>query len=385
MEASPQVRSLETSPRPAKRDMQAELEAWRQARREAASSKGQRPFANTRRAIREKENDAFVKVPPPLTPQKRQGHLNAVSPLAEICQNASPREVCVQRPRRLPSPLQVLPAQPWRSAAAGLSSTLQVLEESHQVPRAPPSSPRSPFAEELTRPHPQRAVEAVLLAAAELCASETLSEGLSTPVTTPAGSPEKAFSTPGRISASSPPVKPRVAQRVEALEVAPARCLEWDDAEAPTSSPETLSQENEEEVSEELRLLLTQRHELLSRFLRLEEELNQPGQEEDTGRTARLHEELTKLKEAHRDLEAKAASSHELEFRRWRRRVRSHRPIWPLRTALDMEDHLSRSHDIYVFWFFEARDRVSSAVPDFKPLAPKLEPVPEDHALRASG
>ncbi|CAJ1435725.1 unnamed protein product [Effrenium voratum] len=65
------------------------------------------------------------------------------------------------------------------------------------------------------------------------------------------------------------------------------------------------------------------------------------------------------------------------ELRAWRHRVRRHSPSWSRPTSLDMEDHLSRAHDIFTFWFFEMRDRLRVS---FKPLEAKLAPVPEDHA-----
>jgi len=41
--------------------------------------------------------------------------------------------------------------------------------------------------------------------------------------------------------------------------------------------------------------------------------------------------------------------------------VEDHYLDWPAQTLLDMEDHLSRSQDLSVFWFFEARDRANDA------------------------
>lgn len=55
-----------------------------------------------------------------------------------------------------------------------------------------------------------------------------------------------------------------------------------------------------------------------------------------------------------------------LDVDRWRQRVHRHTITWPAQTALDMDDHLSRAHDIYDFWFFELRDRVSHALPNFR-------------------
>lgn len=47
-----------------------------------------------------------------------------------------------------------------------------------------------------------------------------------------------------------------------------------------------------------------------------------------------------------------------------RGRILRHHISWPAQTALDMEDHLSRAHDITVFWFFEWRDRAFAALPE---------------------
>eukprot|EP00930_Biecheleria_cincta_P092833 TRINITY_DN8288_c1_g2_i1.p1 TRINITY_DN8288_c1_g2~~TRINITY_DN8288_c1_g2_i1.p1 ORF type:complete len:911 (-),score=171.44 TRINITY_DN8288_c1_g2_i1:174-2906(-) len=51
----------------------------------------------------------------------------------------------------------------------------------------------------------------------------------------------------------------------------------------------------------------------------------------------------------------------------WRQRVRSHSIKWTPLSTLDMDDHLSRAFDIYEFWFFESRDRVSNKLPKFEP------------------
>lgn len=60
-----------------------------------------------------------------------------------------------------------------------------------------------------------------------------------------------------------------------------------------------------------------------------------------------------------------------------RRRLQAHEVSWPQPTALDMEDHLSRAFDIVIFWFFEARDRASCALPEFQRSDEPLECIHE--------
>jgi hypothetical protein len=58
--------------------------------------------------------------------------------------------------------------------------------------------------------------------------------------------------------------------------------------------------------------------------------------------------------------------------------VQSHEVVWPSQTLLDMEDFLSRAHDIEWFWFFEARDRASSRVAEQRMPAVPLETIEEN-------
>lgn len=62
--------------------------------------------------------------------------------------------------------------------------------------------------------------------------------------------------------------------------------------------------------------------------------------------------------------------------------LRSHEVSWPNLTPVGTEDHLSRAFGIRMFWFFEARDRLNTLVPEiadqeFQPMELVSE-YPED-------
>lgn len=132
--------------------------------------------------------------------------------------------------------------------------------------------------------------------------------------------------------------------------------------------------EDSEEEDEELH---KQHLELLERMDKLQAEA--AGiQQAASGLRPRLEEDLkARFEAATLELQELARRQSSREETAWHRRVKRHVISWPAETALDMEDHLSRAHDIFIFWFFEMRDRVSNFLSDFKPLAETLERIPE--------
>lgn len=74
--------------------------------------------------------------------------------------------------------------------------------------------------------------------------------------------------------------------------------------------------------------------------------------------------------------EVDSVASEADEHEDFLQKVRLHFPLWPPQTILDMEDYLSRSHDIAMFWFFEARDRASTRTANRENHG-DLESVPE--------
>lgn len=75
---------------------------------------------------------------------------------------------------------------------------------------------------------------------------------------------------------------------------------------------------------------------------------------------------------------AESQASEADDLQRFQEDVRRHETVWPPQTLLDMEDHLSRSHDIITFLFFEVRDRASSRTENDRPwMDRRLENIPE--------
>lgn len=91
-----------------------------------------------------------------------------------------------------------------------------------------------------------------------------------------------------------------------------------------------------------------------------------------------IEEELVKqFSEATSELQGLTKQQDIMDAESLKRRIKRHFIKWPAQTALDMEDHLSRAHDIYVFWFFESRDRTSMVLSDFKPKDKHLDVISE--------
>lgn len=65
------------------------------------------------------------------------------------------------------------------------------------------------------------------------------------------------------------------------------------------------------------------------------------------------------------------------ELAQFRIDTQNHQTVWPAQTLLDMEDHLSRSYDLAVFWFFETRERANSASAHDRKPPELLSSIPE--------
>lgn len=145
---------------------------------------------------------------------------------------------------------------------------------------------------------------------------------------------------------------------------------------APAIAPAMPSVEEEERQLRHEEEELHQQHlELLDRLGRLQAEAMTSHDEEVLrGRFAEVTGELQEL----------SLRQQSQEQRAWKHRVRRHRSSWPVRTALEMEDHLSRAHDIFNFWFFEMRDRLHSTLRGFQTMEKALQPIPEDRSVDAA-
>mmetsp|Transcript_150506 Transcript_150506/g.288398 ORF Transcript_150506/g.288398 Transcript_150506/m.288398 type:complete len:577 (-) Transcript_150506:204-1934(-) len=87
--------------------------------------------------------------------------------------------------------------------------------------------------------------------------------------------------------------------------------------------------------------------------------------------------QLSRLDESEASLQSPAQQRNFAEeLATWRASIEEHALVWTNPTILDMEDHLSRAHDIEAFWFFEARDRANMAVQS-ELLPEPCRPIPE--------
>ncbi|CAE7339971.1 unnamed protein product [Symbiodinium sp. CCMP2456] len=129
----------------------------------------------------------------------------------------------------------------------------------------------------------------------------------------------------------------------------------------------------EEEVLHQQHLALLDRlAELQQQALRIQEDTH--GAEGEAEQVLRARFEQVAM-----DLQELNGRQRRQEMVSWRHRVRRHVISWPAQTALDMEDHLSRAHDLFTFWFFEMRERIKTLLDSKVSQKPvSLPPIYED-------
>lgn len=153
----------EVTPDREKRDMQKELMEWREAKAARASravtcltpTRGTRSNENTPRSVHHSSSQVIDEnlmpwsytASPPLTPAKRRGHVNAISPLMEVSQNVQRPSSDVRHCRAsgFASPRSPVQEQPRRKSVDDVHAEISVWEESIQVPSVPPPSPSKPL------------------------------------------------------------------------------------------------------------------------------------------------------------------------------------------------------------------------------------------------
>eukprot|EP00435_Cladocopium_sp_Y103_P033203 s1172_g8.t1 len=207
-----------------------------------------------------------------------------------------------------------------------------------------------------------------------------LTLGAASSPSAPPNSPRSATALLGRpvgVGAALPPAALLAALRV-AFQAAPAEPVL--EPVEPVLVPEALPapampsvEEEERQLRQEEEELHQQHLELLDRLGRLQAEAMTSERDEEVlrGRFAEVTGELQEL----------SLRQQSQEQRAWKHRVRRHRSSWPVRTALEMEDHLSRAHDIFNFWFFEMRDRLNSTLRGFRPMENALQAILEDRPM----
>ncbi|CAK9096468.1 Uncharacterized protein SCF082_LOCUS45287 [Durusdinium trenchii] len=273
-----------------------------------------------------------------------------------------------------------------------------------------PCSPATPLTPRTPRQLPRELKKAHVLEFPRELSSREPRIGLSpTPLGERFATPPRHHAPPREPVPAAPPPSPREAKRNAGLEggrkfaevvagglegLTPSE--EAQNGEAPscvsfhcTLPPSVLlaavvaafEEENKAQIlEEEEKQLRTEEEELhdehvalLDRLSRLQAEALSSGEEQATLRE--------RFEEATRELQELSQRQRSQEQRAWKHRVRRHMPSWPTRTALDMEDHLSRAQDIFTFWFYEVRDRARCALPRFR--RSEVLPVPEDASLEA--
>lgn len=357
---------------------------------------------------------------------------NAVSPLTEICQNtgmltmsgrpcrasaaspvsgsphdhrqslASPSRPAVASPAPAASS-SVIAAAPQCSAASprvhatsnsAVATILSAWEDQRQAPGAPPPSPATPFQELPRRPTSldplglhgcSRAPPAVVshclreaLAAVDLQEGSPASVFFHGPLGSAASPTSAAVSTPMRRRAAAAAAVPDSAvEPSSGTEASPARRqllahleeTELEEAGSPAVSPLAA-------VDLEIASPLGPKAILPALSPRSLPFASDPAEEFDDNCQGDawlwqsdhwLQEEGEEQDEVEEDRPDEQA---EEDFAAWRDSIQEHQMVWTNPTVLDMEDHLSRAHDIEAFWFFEARDRANIAV------QAELRPVP---------
>lgn len=330
---------------PEGRDMRRELEAWRQARsaRKSATtrSKNDRGSRQSSRSTYASKENTVNRVTPHrkttdsnqacATPVKNHPHVNAVSPLSEVCQNngtfLTPIHSCGHA-------LQSM--DPAGDAASAVSSMVAAWEEQVRMPRVPPTSPANEFTTCSQGGDPSMVPE--LFPYTLAAALNVVLDGADTEST----SPEQHVSTrmqamPVEWASFMQKTHPRPQRLLERLEQA-----EFEDVEEANTSTSICAAPVEYDN---------------------QEIINETEHWEDEIAEQQMHDQ--------------SIEEEWDELASLRYRLQRHAISWPQPTTLEMEDHLSRSYDIIIFWFFEMRDRTNNALQEIQNTKEPLECIHE--------
>lgn len=362
------------------RDMRKELEEWRQARAARSGTPTPKTVAPAKKKLQSrqgrigKENIPIRRAPlakavelscepqTPVTPGGHKRHVNAVSPLTEICQNtqnrldqfeAANKQIC----RKLENlPLESSPVGP------SAPSALEIWEEQLQAPRVPPSSPQPPFDKYPLRPPGvddfwtwpcQPAALATIL-------SDAL-EGVA-----------EQFPLGTWCAPTSPVPKKQLLHCLEEVagEGEPQESLETDAAHRWELSSPSSAQHNLQD-SEPISPLVLQPQRQPTQSQEEERQFQSPI--DDVGNwylESNMEMQLESVDTS------RCSEDSDVNYADLAAQLRRHYVVWPQPVKLDMEDHLCRAFDIITFWFFEARDRINSMVPA---LQPSMQPMTVIH------
>jgi len=351
---------------PATRDMRRELEEWKQmrARKERARLRtdkrvSQRGNMRPHRKPPSDENAGETMcqrrkadgAPSPMTPGKKRMHMNAQSPLMEICQNSGRPWMDELRQETRPevSPVQ---SRTRNTGTEAVDAELAAWEDSIRAPRPPPSSPSTPMAACMLKIGFDFKSPSTYLAVIE-AVSDTL-------------------------ACDSPPVQQKLLSRLE---------------EQGSSEDESVKSPLRSCVSSSSRLLfspLEERHgmdqhrvdgcqgwlensvERAERPEEVREERQEESEQHEVSPEVRVREDVSETDDGGQETSCDwDDDEHMLLIDRLER----HRVSWPEPTCLTMEDHLSRAADVVTFWFFEVRDRRNLLF-----MAPEVpQPLPTLH------
>lgn len=412
-----------------RRDMKRELQEWRQQQKIAKNDENA-PYAHPNRCKLDGKQLGGLALSSPRTPSKHRGHVNAVSPLTEVCQNSGS---AVSEARRCKA--AVSPVFATQLAFNGLTSPAQVNSRSQAWTK---TSPRSIEEERSVLRHSPETVE-------EMAKRTDVAQGCGLSVCRKCG---QSIRHGGRRCGESEHEclcycdscqhASEQDLRIECSATASAVATEhdpgvfaelctWEDSAslplAPPSSPATpyvgILGRREEPIErlalqgfmlglpaslhvalnqaspepQQLLASLEQANEGQSSSASTSEALDMAMQAAEADREIDdVTEMLRRRTQRNLGVEQRDDSAIEIgdvegsdqedvgeasELDKWRHKIICHQPDWPAQPLLDMEDHLSRSFDIRIFWFFELRDRRDKHFGGDLPPAQELESIPE--------
>jgi len=362
------------------RDMASELREFQDKKRAAKKRNDENdPFRNPASA-----NMLLKGQSPPSTPTKMRGHVNAVSPLAEVCQNigslTDERKRC--RPSPMPSPVAQTPLSLSGSPEGGTcgsrcdirgrQSTGSLVEELKKCRPSPMPSPVAQAAPSLGGT-PERSS----------CGSRCDTQG------------RPKESLPKRQIDIFSDISPDEGSDICTGELDTDRVMLREDdciyevrawAESmevpcvPPSSPmpqyanHQLFRRRSEDRFEIDSFLRRLPNSLIAACPEIQDRCIESREVDSSLDVSLLAASEAQEDDSDVDTHAPEADEHS----RLVEDINNHATMWPPQTILDMEDHLSRSHDISTFLFFEVRDRAHARTADDRPLIDdQLESIPE--------
>jgi len=325
-------------------------------------------------------------------------HRNAMSPLAEVCQNMA-----------FPSPLASSDHALMRAADQAIVDVLEIWTTSHDAPQGPPASPVAPFDYSfIGKPRdptalpgwsPDMLVEALL-------ASDVgeVPELFASPLDcSPRDASDQADPADDdmRTPMSCDHLQRRLFSPLDMADNQDCKCL-YSDRRIPNllrpQSMEALFEHQEcADASAEMPPKLMESSQAKEAGIEEVHASLLPSDlfmcsESDTvefncegSRQTDLDEHRNQCSDCGCDHDECSSAVSSVDYQKFdsisdvRAALESHILCWPAPTALDLEDHLSRAPDVRIFWFLDVRDRMYNAAmaEDWEQSSTALEPIQE--------